>query len=138
MENARSTTLRHQGLKLEYTPNPAWYAVQALPDLMEFPHECAEQIFSRYYANHLATHIVQQRPQVKQVFEAWAKGGPGNEQAFLSNLEKNPELKGIVLEETPWLLNAKDEGERKRRIALFFDLHRMANEDAASKRPANR
>ncbi|HRP00955.1 MAG TPA: alpha-2-macroglobulin family protein, partial [Flavobacteriales bacterium] len=130
--SASSPTLRHQSLKLEYTPNPAWYAVQALPYLMEFPHECAEQVFSRYYANRLATHIVQQRPQVKQVFEAWSKGGPGNEQAFLSNLEKNPELKGIVLEETPWLLNARDEGERKRRIALFFDLQRMAGEEAAS------
>ena len=130
--NAESTTLRHQSLKLEFTPNPAWYAVQALPYLMEFPHECAEQVFSRYYANRLAGHFVQQRPQVKKVFEAWSKGGPGNEQAFLSNLEKNPELKGIVLEETPWLLNAKDEGGRKRRIALFFDLHRMANEEAAS------
>ena len=130
--NAQSSTLRHQSLKLEYTPNPAWYAVQALPYLMEFPHECAEQTFSRYYANHLATHIVKQRPQVKKVFEAWREDAAGNEQAFLSNLEKNPELKGIVLEETPWLLNAKDEGERKRRIALFFDLHRMANEDAAS------
>ncbi|HRD52015.1 MAG TPA: MG2 domain-containing protein [Flavobacteriales bacterium] len=130
--NAQSSTLRHQSLKLEYTPNPAWYAVQALPYLMEFPHECAEQIFSRYYANHLATHIVKQRPQVKRMFDAWSKGAAGNEQAFLGNLEKNPELKGIVLEETPWLLSAKDEGERKRRIALFFDLHRMANEDAAS------
>ncbi|MBL7982112.1 MAG: hypothetical protein JNL52_09905 [Flavobacteriales bacterium] len=136
--NARSSTLRHQGLKLEYTPNPAWYAVQALPYLMEFPHECAEQTFSRYYANHLATHIVKQRPQVKKVFDAWTgKAAHGsreaeNEFAFLSNLEKNPELKGIVLEETPWLLNARDEGERKRRIALFFDLQRMANEDVAS------
>ncbi len=136
--NARSTTLRHQGLKLEYTPNPAWYAVQALPYLMEFPHECAEQTFSRYYANHLATHIVQQRPQVNKVFDAWAgktahsSHEAENEFAFLSNLEKNPELKGIVLEETPWLLNAKDEGERRRRIALFFDLQRMAGEEAAS------
>ncbi len=130
--SASSSTMRHQSLKLEYTPNPAWYAVQALPYLMEFPHECAEQVFSRYYANRLAAHIVQQRPQVKQVFEAWSKSGPGNEQAFLSNLEKNPELKGIVLEETPWLLNARDEGERKRRIALFFDLQRMAGEEAVT------
>jgi hypothetical protein len=130
--NAQSTTLRHQSLKLEFTPNPAWYAVQALPYLMEFPHECAEQIFSRYYANRLAGHIVKQRPQVKRLFEAWSKGAAGNEQAFQSALEKNPELKGIVLEETPWLLNAKDDGERKRRIALFFDLHRMANEETAS------
>ena len=138
--SASSSTLRHQSLKLEFAPNPAWYAVQALPYLMEFPHECAEQVFSRYYANHLATHIVKQRPQVKKVFDAWAgKVAHGswdaeNESAFLSNLEKNPELKGIVLEETPWLLNAKDEGERKRRIALFFDLHRMANEESGSLR----
>jgi hypothetical protein len=128
----QQATLRHHSLKLEYTPNPAWYAVQALPYLMEFPHECAEQVFSRYYANRIAGHIVKQRPQVKKVFDAWSKGAAGNEQSFLSKLEKNPELKGIVLEETPWLLNAKDEGERKRRIALFFDLHRMANEEAAS------
>lgn len=138
LSSASSSTLRHQSLKLEFAPNPAWYAVQALPYLMEFPHECAEQVFSRYYANHLATHIVKQRPHVKKVFDAWAgKAAHGswdaeNESAFLSNLEKNPELKGIVLEETPWLLNAKDEGERKRRIALFFDLHRMANEEAGS------
>jgi hypothetical protein len=133
-----SATLEHHSLKLEYTPNPAWYAVQALPYLMEFPHECAEQVFSRYYANRLATHIVQQRPQVKQVFDAWAgktahsSHEAENEFAFLSNLEKNPELKGIVLEETPWLLNAKDEGDRKRRIALFFDLQRMSGEEATS------
>lgn len=130
LENNTSTTLRHQSLKLEFTPNPAWYAVQALPYLMEFPHECAEQVFSRYYANRLAAHIVEERPVIKQVFEQWSK--PGNEAAFLSALEKNPELKGIMLEETPWVLNAKDEGERRRRIALFFDLQRMAAEEATA------
>ncbi len=124
-----SSTLQHRSLKLEFTPNPAWYAVQALPYLMEYPHACAEQTFSRYYANRLATHIVELRPQVKQVFEQWNRTGSD---AFLSALEKNAELKGIVLEETPWLLHAKDEGERKRRIALFFDLQRMAAEEQAS------
>ncbi|MEO8588182.1 MAG: alpha-2-macroglobulin family protein, partial [Flavobacteriales bacterium] len=129
LKNTTSTTLRHQSLKLEFTPNPAWYAVQALPYLMEFPHECAEQTFSRYYANRLASHIVEERPKIKQVFEAWSKAGP---ESFMSALEKNTELKGIVLEETPWVLNAKDEGERKRRVALFFDMQRMAKEEAAS------
>ncbi|MEZ4789768.1 MAG: alpha-2-macroglobulin family protein [Flavobacteriales bacterium] len=127
--NNTSSSLQHRSLKLEFTPNPAWYAVQALPYLMEFPHACAEQTFSRYYANRLAAHIVEQRPQVKRVFEQWSKAGAD---AFMSALEKNAELKGIVLEETPWLLNAKDEGERKRRIALFFDLQRMTNEEQAS------
>ncbi len=130
--SANSGTLRHRSVTLEYTPNPAWYAVQALPYLMEFPHECAEQLFSRYYANHLAAHIVAQRPAIKKVFQAWSKGAPGNEGAFLSALEKNPELKGVLLEETPWVMTAKEEGDRKRRIALLFDLHRMAEQEAAT------
>lgn len=127
--NNTSSTLQHRSVKLEFTPNPAWYAVQALPYLMEYPHECAEQTFSRYYANRLATHIVEQRPAVRQVFEQWSKQG---EEAFLSALEKNAELKSVVLEETPWVLNAKDEGERKRRVALFFDMQRMAAEEQGS------
>ena len=41
-------------LTVEYTSNPAWYAVQALPYLMEYPYDCAEQTWNRYYANSLA------------------------------------------------------------------------------------
>jgi hypothetical protein len=124
-----STTLRHQSLKLEYTPNPAWYAVQALPYLMEFPHECAEQVFSRYYANRLAAHIVEQRPAIKKVFEQWKQAGP---EAFASKLEKNPELKNILLAESPWVVNARSEREGKERIALLFDLQRMGTEEASA------
>lgn len=127
------STLQHRGLKLEFTPNPAWYAVQALPYLMEFPHACAEQIFGRYYANRLAGYIVEERPAIKQVFDQWAaKGGKNDAGAFLSALDKNPELKAVLLEETPWVMNAKDERERQQRIALFFDMQRMAAEEAAS------
>ncbi|WP_353181864.1 alpha-2-macroglobulin family protein, partial [Parapedobacter lycopersici] len=46
-----SNTLTHHALTVEFTGNPAWYAVQALPYLMEYPYECAEQVFSRFYAN---------------------------------------------------------------------------------------
>lgn len=129
LKNNTSTTLRHQSLKLEYTPNPAWYAVQALPYLMEFPHECAEQVFSRYYANRLATQIVEERPAVKQVFEQWKAAGPD---AFASNLEKNAELKNILLTETPWVVNARDDRQRKERIALLFDLERMSIEEGVA------
>ncbi len=132
-----STSLRHQSLKLEYTPNPAWYAVQALPYLMEFPHECAEQTFSRYYANRLATHIVEERPAIKKVFEQWRTSLPTGEgrvgvEAFASKLEKNPELKNILLAESPWVVNARSERESKERIALLFDLQRMSTEEAVA------
>nr|HRO40013.1 alpha-2-macroglobulin family protein [Flavobacteriales bacterium] len=135
LRNDTSSTLRHQSLKLEFTPNPAWYAVQALPYLMEYPHQCSEQVFSRLYANSLAAHIVDEKPKIKEVFAEWAKNspspsekGPGDEGAFLSKLEKNSELKNIVLAETPWVLNARNESESKQRIALLFDMQRMAAE----------
>ncbi|MBN1182871.1 MAG: hypothetical protein JXB49_11325 [Bacteroidales bacterium] len=121
-----SSTLTHEKLTLEFTSNPAWYAIQALPYLMEYPYECSEQTFSRFYANSIAAHIANSNPKIKRVFDSW-KNTPGSE-ALLSNLEKNQELKAVLLEETPWVLNAQDEGERKRRVGLLFDLNRMADE----------
>ncbi|MEL6720796.1 MAG: alpha-2-macroglobulin family protein, partial [Bacteroidota bacterium] len=123
-----SNTLEHQSLTLEFTSNPAWYAVQALPYLMEYPHECIEQTFNRYYANSLATTVADAHPRIRQVFESWQQAEAG---ALQSNLSKNQELKYALLEETPWVLNAQSEEEQKQNIALLFDLNRMAEEQNA-------
>ena len=123
------STLKNYRLSLEYTSNPAWYAVQALPYLMEYPYECAEQIFSRYYANSLATHIANSDPKIKRVFESWRTITPD---ALKSNLEKNEELKSVLLQESPWVREATSESERKQRIALLFDLNRMASEQTSA------
>jgi uncharacterized protein YfaS (alpha-2-macroglobulin family) len=123
--NNTSSTLKNQRFTLEFTSNPAWYAIQALPYMMEYPYECTEQTFSRFYANSIASHIANSNPKIKRVFDTWATIQPD---ALLSNLEKNQELKTALLEETPWVLNAKDESQRKRNVALLFDLNRMANE----------
>ena len=120
-----STTLKHHKLTLEYTSNPAWYAIQALPYMMEFPYECSEQVFSRYYANAMASHIANSQPRIKAVFDAWRNLTPD---ALMSNLEKNQELKALLLEETPWVRDAASESDRKQRVALLFDLNRMAAE----------
>ncbi|KJD31511.1 alpha-2-macroglobulin [Tamlana nanhaiensis] len=118
-----SATLKHHKLTLEITSNPAWYAVQALPYLMEYPYECNEQTFSRYYANALASHIANSNPRIQDVFNQWA-----NANALISNLEKNEELKSILIQETPWLRDAQNETEQKKRIALLFDMNKMTNE----------
>jgi hypothetical protein len=123
--NQSSTTLKNKALTLEYTQNPAWYAMQALPYMMEFPYECSEQVFSRYYANSLATNIVSKMPAIKRVFDQWKNS---NSTELLSNLEKNQELKATLLEETPWLKDAENETEQKKRIALLFDMNRMGEE----------
>lgn len=129
LKNNNSTTLRHEALTLEFTQNPAWYAVQALPYLMEYPYECSEQIFSRYYANSLATSVANSHPKVKAIFDRWRNYEP---EALKSNLSKNQELKSALLEETPWVLNAQSEAQQKQNIALLFDLNRMAYEQEAA------
>jgi uncharacterized protein YfaS (alpha-2-macroglobulin family) len=125
MASGKSTTLKHHKYTLEFTSNPAWYAIQALPYLMEFPHECAEQTFSRFYANSIAAHVANSSPKIKKVFDTWKNIQPD---ALLSNLEKNQELKSLILSETPWVMNSKSESERKRRLGVLFDLNRMSNE----------
>ncbi|MCW3461931.1 alpha-2-macroglobulin family protein [Chitinophaga nivalis] len=125
INSGSSQTLRQHALTVEYTSNPAWYAVQALPYLMEYPYDCAEQVFNRYYANALATHITAATPGIKAVFEKWKTADTA---ALLSNLQKNEELKAVLLQQTPWVLEAKNEAQQKKNIALLFDLQRMERE----------
>jgi uncharacterized protein YfaS (alpha-2-macroglobulin family) len=123
LQSGSSESLQHKGLTIEYTANPAWYAVQALPYLMEYPYECAEQTWNRYYANALAAHIINKAPRIKAIFERWQTIDTA---ALLSNLEKNQELKSALLEETPWVMQAQNETQQKKNIALLFDLTKLA------------
>jgi len=124
-----SSTLQQRSLTVEYTSNPAWYAVQALPYLMEYPYDCAEQTWNRYYANALASKIANASPRIRAIFEKWKSTDTA---ALLSNLQKNEELKSVLLEETPWVLDAKSETEQRKNIALLFDLVQLASKLDAS------
>jgi len=115
-----SNTLKNHQFTLEYTSNPTWLALQSLPYLMEFQHECAEQTFSRYYGNFIATEIINSNPKIASLFESW-KNNPKS----VSKLNQNEELKSIVLNETPWLLDAESEELKNKRLALLMDLNSM-------------
>lgn len=120
LKNNTSPTLRNHLLTLEYTSNPTWLAIQSLPYLMEYEHECAEQTFARFYGNVLATTIINSNPKIATLFETWRKNGE-----LSSKLEQNEELKSVLLAETPWLLDAKSEEEKKKNLALLLDLDKM-------------
>src|SRR5678816_1819895 len=125
LTSGSSETLQNHSLTVEYTTNPAWCAVQALPYLMEYPYECAEQTWNRYYANSLASMIANSSPRIKQIFEQWKTKDTS---ALLSNLQKSQELKSVLLEETPWVMEAKTEEQQKKNIALLFDMVKMSSE----------
>ena len=122
-----SESLTQEALTVEYSSNPVWYAVQALPYLMEYPYECAEQTFNRFYANALASYIVNKQPGIKKVFEQWK----ADTASLQSNLQKNEELKQILLQETPWVLDAQNEAQQKKNISLLFDLVKLSNQTDA-------
>ena len=117
-----SASRRNFRYTLTFTSHPAWYAVQALPYLSKPQYESAENIFYRFYAHTLAGKLLKSFPRIRQVFTQWKQQAPD---AFLSALQKDKDLKNIVLQATPWTLEAQNETEQKRRIALFFDLNQM-------------
>ena len=122
--NKHSKTASEQRLTVEFTAHPAWYAVQALPVVAHPQNEDALSWATAYYAHSLAAYIVKENPRIKQVFDSWKAQG-GTKETFMSNLQKNQELKNILLAETPWLTEATNEAEQKQRIATLFDLNTM-------------
>ena len=129
MNSAAEKTLSHESFTLEFTANPVWYAIQALPNLSEQTDECSEQVFARLYANSLAEKIANSNPKIKAVFEQWKST---DSEELSSKLLQNQELKSILIEETPWLKLAKSQSEQKKRLALLFDYNRMAVEKQAA------
>jgi uncharacterized protein YfaS (alpha-2-macroglobulin family) len=125
LEAGQSETLQHQSLTVQMASNPAWYAVMSLPYLMEFPHQCSEQIFNRLYANALARHIATSDPKIERVFEQWRAT-----KALDSPLMKNQELRSVLLEESPWVQQAQSESQARRNVGILFDQNRLQDETA--------
>ena len=124
LASGKSDTIKHKNFTVQMVSNPAWYAVMALPYLMEFPHECSEQTFNRLYANSLAREIANSDPKIRRVFDQW-KGT----KALDSPMEKNEDLKSVALMETPWVRQAKNESEARRNVGILFDDNRLNDEE---------
>lgn len=124
LKDNNSKTLRHHKLTAEFTTQPAWYAVQALPYLMEYDYESNNALFNRYYANSLASYIANSDVRIRAIFDTWKAT---KSDALVSNLEKNQDLKYLTLQETPWVLDGKDETTQKRNIGLLFDKNTLSN-----------
>ena len=112
-------------LTFEYTNNPAWLMIQALPVMGNPSDDDAISQAASYYANSLGRYILSQNPQAKTAFDLWKQ--EAEKTSLTSALEKNQELKDIVLNETPWVMDAERETEQKQRLGDFFDENLMQN-----------
>ena len=117
-------TANSQQLTIEYTNNPAWLMVQALPAVGHPNDDCAICQAASLYANSIGKYLVDRIPQAKQTFAQW-KMEKGDETSLHSQLQKNQELKDLLLDETPWVADADREEEQRQRLADFFDENLM-------------
>ncbi len=115
LKESSSKTLENHNYTIEYSTNETWLALKSLPYLMEFPYECAEQTFSRFYANVIAKHLLDSNPEIKNVIESWV-----SKQEIKSPLEENEKLKSILNTESPWVRDLKSDKENKSRFAQLF------------------
>ncbi|MEC3875280.1 alpha-2-macroglobulin family protein [Chryseobacterium salviniae] len=122
LKNSTSTTISNVSNTLELTTNPIWEIMFALPSLKNDPNNSADVIFNKWFADVLASEIFKANPKMKAVFDEYQDKGLLN-----SNLEKNQELKQLLLEETPWVLESHNEKEQMQKLALLFDVNTMKN-----------
>jgi hypothetical protein len=116
---------RDYSLTLNFSTNPVWYAVQALPYLANVKADRAETAFYVFYANTLSSFIADHIPNFLNYIKKWQIETPD---ALLSQLEKDQDLKAIMLQETPWVLEAKSETEQRNRIAALFEVNTLRNQ----------
>jgi len=122
LKNNTSTTVENFSNTLELTTNPIWEVIFSLPSLKNDPNQSADVFFNKWFADVLASEIYKANPRLKKVFEEYQDKG-----LLESNLEQNQELKQLLLEETPWVLDSENETEQMQKIARLFDANTMRN-----------
>lgn len=116
---------RDYALTLNFSANPVWYAVQSLPYLANIKTDRAETAFYVLYANTISSYIAKNIPNLINYIKKWQIETPD---ALMSQLQKDENLKAILLQETPWVLEAKSEAEQRSRIANLFDINNMSQQ----------
>lgn len=115
-------TVQNFSNTLELTTNPIWEIMFALPSLKTDDNQSADVIFNKWFADVVASEIFKANPKLKTIFEEYQSKALLN-----SNLEKNQELKQLLLEETPWVLESQSEEEQMAKLAKLFEVNSMKN-----------
>ena len=111
-----------RNLTVEYTANPLWYAVTALPSVLEPSTDDAQSLSAAYYASTLATRLSSLYPQLKNAVDLWLYES-GEELGGSLSMQEEPA--GVVSDETPWMIGAKRETRLMQELQQLFDRNRQ-------------
>ena len=111
-----------RSLTVEYTANPLWYAVTALPSVLEPSTDDAQSLSAAYYASTLSTRLSSLYPQLKNAVDLWLYESGEELEGSLSMQE---EPAGVVSDETPWTIGTKRETRLMQELQQLFDRNRQ-------------
>ncbi len=104
---------------LNFTENPSWQVVSALPGLRQSKINSSVEASAALFSAAVADGIMRDNPEIARVLRRWLENP--EDSALVSSLEKNGELKSMLLNSTPWVSEALSDTERMQRLALLFD-----------------
>ena len=105
---------------LQFCENPVWYVVTALPGLLNKDATSAPEAARSIFSAAVASGLLRDNPVIAAALKEWNEGDKSSEM-LTSMLERNEDLKIMLLNATPWMLDARNDTERMARLALLFD-----------------
>lgn len=115
---------KEKKVTVEWTENPAWLMLETLPFLSYQDRTNVYSQAAAYYANALGSAILKSLPNAAAIFKTPVQ----NPSAVSSEsaLARNQELKTLLLNETPWVLESDNETERMQMLRNFYDENTLA------------
>lgn len=111
-DNARVT--------LQFCENPVWYCITALPGLRANESRSSLSAMAAIFSAAIAEGIIRNNPEIALAFKQWQQSDR-SDSTLTSMLERNQDLKTILLNSTPWVMDARSDTERMTRLMLIFD-----------------
>lgn len=105
---------------LQFCNNPSWYVVTALPGLRNDESKDALSAAAAIFSAAIAEGILKTDSNIAAAIKMWNESDR-SDSTLVSMLERNSDLKTILLNCTPWVMDAKSDTERMERLALLFD-----------------
>ena len=119
------TDSKNRKLTVEYTANPSWLVLQAMPTMATPLSKDAASLAAAIYANVIGQKVLTSSPTIAKTVAQW-KQEKGAETSLTSSLAKDSELKTLLLNETPWVTDAENETDRKQQLAGYLDANTLA------------
>lgn len=107
-------------ITLQFCQNPTWYVVTALPGLRKGNPNDALSAGAAIFSAATARGLMRTNPAIAEAIKEWSRSDR-SDSTLISMLQRNADLKTVLLECTPWVSDAQSDTERMARLAMLFD-----------------